>query len=132
MVTEGSSPKLRDFEVRRNLGFGQYLTTSEIDRLSFASTTDLLETFHSVTVGSKEVLNIRGFGFQTCPLRVFVDGVAVAPHNLDADLPPPGQLAGIELYVNSATVPPQYAAFGGIGGRPGGAVCGVILLWTKS
>jgi hypothetical protein len=120
------SPVLSEFEDRRARGVGQFMTESEIYKLNFVGTSDLLRTFQGVAVGTKVVLNTRGFGLRGCPYRVFVDGAPIAPAvDLDADLPPPGQLAGIEVHTNSATVPLQYATFGG------GAVCGVILLWTK-
>ena len=52
----------------------------------------------------------------------------------DVDLPSPKELAGIEVYANTATVPLQYKTFGGdaMGHKYGGAFCGVILLWTRS
>jgi hypothetical protein len=75
---------------------------------------------------------MRGFGTRRCPFRVFVDGSPVVVRSLDTDLPAPGQLAGIEVYTNSATVPIQYATFGGnMPGDPSGGVCGVLLLWME-
>jgi len=68
-----------------------------------------------------------------CPYRLIIDGVPIAPHDLDADLPAPRDLAGIEVYDNSATVPIQYATFVGDVSGPsgGGAVCGAILFWPR-
>jgi hypothetical protein len=40
-----------------------------------------------------------------------------------ATLPPPRDLAGIEIYSGAATIPLQY--------KFGTTFCGVILLWTK-
>jgi hypothetical protein len=127
------APSLTEFEQRRARGVGQFMTESEIHKLNFVGTSDLLRTFQSVAVGTTVVVNTRGFGFHGCPYRVFVDGVPIAPLlGLDADLPPPGQIAGIEVHTNSATVPLQYATFGGAAGSSaGGGVCGVILIWTK-
>jgi len=127
------APSVTEFEQRRALGVGQFMTESEIHKLNFVGTSDLLRTFQSVVVGTHAVLNTRGFGFHACPYRVFVDGVPRAPvMGLDADLPAPSQIAGIEVHTNSATVPLQYATFGGAAGSSaGGGVCGVILIWTK-
>lgn len=51
---------------------------------------------------------------------------------IDAELPSPKELAGIEAYANSATVPLQYKTFGGNSVfNSGGEFCGVILVWTR-
>jgi hypothetical protein len=129
-----SIPSLAEFEERRSRGVGQFMTEAEIRRLNFVALSDVLATFESVAVGPGIALNRRGFGVRSCPYRVFVDGNPVAVRHLDLDLPPPGQLGGIEVYENSANVPLQYATFGGDAGvpsAPGGAACGVILLWIK-
>jgi hypothetical protein len=128
-----ASPVLSEFENRRARGVGQFMTESEIYKLNFVGTSGLLRTFLGTAVTDRAVLNTRGFGLRKCPYRIFVDGTPIAPVvDLDTDLPPPGQLAGIEVHTNSATVPLQYATFGGAAGTSaGGAVCGVILLWTK-
>jgi hypothetical protein len=109
------------------------MTEADIQRLNFAQTSSLFTTFQSAAVAKGVVLNKRGFGVRQCPFRIFVDGAAIRVQaDLDADLPAPSQIAGIELYANSATVPIQYATSGGVqSGEPGGAACGVILLWTK-
>jgi len=126
-------PGLVDFESRRSRGVGQFMTSEEIARLGMVLTSDVLRTLQSVTVARASVLNSRGFGVRQCPYRLFIDGVPIAPRDLEADLPAPNDLAGMEVYDNSATVPIQYATFGGdLGGASGGgAVCGVILFWTK-
>ena len=125
--------RLREFESRRSQGVGQFMAGDEIARLGMASTSDVLRAFHSVTIARSRVLNDRGFGTRQCPYRLFIDGVPIAPRDLDADLPAPADLAGVEVHDNSATVPIQYATFGGdlAGPSAGGAVCGVILFWTK-
>src|SRR5262249_22730991 len=125
------APSLAEFQERLARGVGQYMTDADIRRLNFVSLSGLLATFQSVAAGHM-AFNMRGFGLRSCPFRVFVDGSPVVVRDLDTDVPAPGQLAGIEVYTSSATVPIQYATFGG--NRPGdasGAVCGVILLWMK-
>ena len=57
-------------------------------------------------------------------MQVLVDEVPMpSPFNLDL-LPPPRDLAGIEVYAGPATTPPRFS------GMDRG--CGVILVWTKS
>jgi len=123
---------LSEFETRRARGVGQFMTETDIHRLNFTETTGLLRTFTSTNVKRTAVLNMRGFGLKDCPMRIFVDGIAIATSDLEADLPSPSELAGIEVHANSATVPLQYATPGPVRGNvPGGASCGVVLFWTK-
>ena len=82
---------------------------------------DLLRTFVGVNPRSP------GTGYRSgCPFQFFIDGVAVKTPKLDTELPSPKDLAGIELYTNSATVPLQYKTIGG------GGFCGVVLEKSKS
>lgn len=122
---------LAEFERLRALGYGQYLTSSDIGKLNFASPAGVLSTFHSVSVQKAGVLNARSFP-RRCPLRIFLDGVPIDLRSVDGDLPPPSEIAGLEIYVNTASVPVQYATYGGAGDAGGGgAFCGVILVWRK-
>jgi hypothetical protein len=102
VATANRAPsRLQEFEDRRRLGQGKYLTQAEIERMNLVGTVDLLRTFSAYNRGT----NPRGAGLESCPYQYFLDGVPLQIRSLQADLPPPGQLAGIELYVNSATVP---------------------------
>lgn len=130
VLAERPSERLRDFEWRRRVGLGQFMTGLEVRKYAFSSTMDLLRVFQSVSTSSSGVYNTRGYGGRRCPLRVFIDGVAVIPRDR-ADYPLPHELVGIEVYTNSATVPPQYAAAGGTDKGPGGAACGAVLFWTN-
>lgn len=129
----GVAVGLAEFDSRRKTGFGQFMTEIEIKKLHFVTTSDLLRSFASVAVSRRGVANLRGGSLGSCNYRIFVDGAAVAPRDLDADVPQPNELAGIEVHSNSATVPVQYATSGAAPGPQGGggAMCGVILLWTK-
>ena len=122
---------LAEFESRRALGFGQFMTETEIEKLNFVGTSDLLQTFHSVEVKGYGVLNKRLMPALKCPMQFYVDGVSISVHNLDADLPVPHEIAGIEVHANTATVPLQYASLGGGTSGHGGGICGVILIWTR-
>jgi hypothetical protein len=134
---------LSEFETRRATGVGQFMTEADIHRLNFVETTGLLRTFMSTSVRGAGVVNTRGFGLKECPMRIFVDGVPIVPNDLEVDLPRPSEIAGIEVHANSGTVPLQYATAGSArpyermtsgpaqANIPGGASCGVVLLWTK-
>jgi Carboxypeptidase regulatory-like domain len=135
IATASRAPtRLQEFEDRRKLGEGQFLTGDEIEKLNFVGVWGLLRVFHSVRVAgivenSRGAPNLRG---QPCPFQFFIDGVRVNTPK-EAELPSPKELAGIEVYANTATVPLQYKTFGGDATfRYGGGFCGVILLWTKS
>jgi len=130
VVTETRlSPQLIEFEQRRRMGEGEFRTQADIDRRNSVFTADLFRGMRSVT----PVPVVRGGGMGTyrivsnrtgsCLCELFVDGVRL-PENTDTDqLPPPSEIAGIEVYAGPATVPPQYA-----GGR---TPCGVVLIWTR-
>lgn len=122
---------LSEFESRRALGMGQFMTQSQIENLNVVGTSDLLRTFHSVAVFPRFVLNSRLMPALKCPMQFFVDGVAISVNDVGSDLPPPHELAGIEVHANTATVPLQYASLGGGTVGRGGGFCGVVLLWTK-
>ena len=78
-------------------------------------------------------VNRRTLPAMTCPFQFFIDGILIPPPRwVDHELPSPKEIAGIEVYANSATVPLQYKTFGGNAAfNYGGGFCGVILLWTR-
>jgi hypothetical protein len=122
------SATLLDFEQRRRMGQGTFLTQAEIDRRNTVFTTELLRGIPSIALlpshrggmTSYEVVSTRLGG---CRAELFVDGVRLPPQTNTDDLPPPREIAGIEVYAGPGTVPPQYA-----GGR---TTCGVVLIWTR-
>lgn len=68
-----------------------------------------------------------------CDFRVMVDGIQKeASFNL-GNLPAPGEIHGIEVFAGPARIPPQYNSSIMSGGTfgPGGALCGLIAVWTK-
>ena len=132
VVVHATAEPLAEFESRRALGFGQFMTEAEIEKLNFVGTSDLLRTFHSVVVTTTGVLNNRLMPTLKCPMQFYVDGIAISVvGGLDASLPPPHDVAGIEVHANTATVPLQYASLGGGTGGRGGGTCGVVLLWRR-
>jgi len=136
VVTEpSSSERLAGFESRRKLGVGEFLTREQIERANTVYTTELMRKFSSINVSPSHTsalteyfaLSGREGGNPTvgaCPMQVYLDQVPLpTPFNLDL-LPTPKDLAGIEVYAGSSTIPPQFA-----GPNRG---CGVILVWTKA
>jgi hypothetical protein len=122
------SIRMAEFEERRKLGFGQFMTQSDIEKRNSVFVGDLIRTFLGVDVGSSGGVvshRFRGtFSQGTCPLQVFLDDVALPASTPLNDIATPKDLAGIELYSGPATIPLQYKT-------TKGGFCGVILIWTK-
>ncbi len=136
VVTEQSgSMRMQEFEKRRALGVGQFLTQAQIEKANTVFSTELMRKFMSVNVSPTNsgpiteyyALSNREGGNPSvgaCPMQVFLDQVPLpTPFNLDL-LPSPKDLAGIEVYAGASTIPMQFA-----GPNRG---CGVILVWTKA
>ena len=136
-VTEKSvSFRMMEFEYRKKLGFGEFLTQEEIEQHNAVFATELFRRFKTIDVSPSRStstsmteyfpLSRREGGNPTlgaCPMTVYVDQVPMpSPFNLDM-LPSPKNIAGIEVYAGSATIPPQFNGYN--------RGCGVILVWTK-
>lgn len=153
VVTERRSFRMMEFEDRRKLGEGQFLTQKQIDKHNSVDVSDLLRFFFmglkikegAGGVGSggqtqEYVTSSRGWGGVTtlgnpndpksqvivptdCYMQIIVDDV-IMPTPLDlALLPSPREVAGIELYTGPATLPVRY---NGLDAR-----CGLIMIWTR-
>jgi hypothetical protein len=139
VVTEQRvSPRMKEFEDRRKLGMGEFMTQQQIEQRNPAFPTELLRLFASINVvptsggGGQYIyypVSARATGGMTptgqaaCFMTVYVDNVPMpAPFNLDL-LPSPREMAGIEVYAGNATMPVQYSGYG--------SGCGIILIWTK-
>ncbi|BAH38504.1 MAG TPA: hypothetical protein DGD08_03040 [Gemmatimonas aurantiaca] len=129
--------RMREFEQRRQQGVGQFVTQEEIERRGSLATADFLRYMRGVEVsqvttqlwGGTQVYSRReGAGMSdgvgaNCAMQVLLDGI-ILPKNFNLDLlPPPKQIAGIEVYSGAATMPPQ---FGGPDRR-----CGAVAFWTR-
>jgi hypothetical protein len=134
-VTEKAvSLRMAEFEHRKKLGFGEFMTQDEIEKRNSVYATELFRKFGAINVSpSRTTSNTEYFPLSkreggtlslgACPFAVYVDQVPMpTPFNLDL-LPTPKSLAGIEVYNGSSTIPPQF------NGMNHG--CGVILVWTK-
>jgi carboxypeptidase family protein len=136
VVTEKPfSIRMQEFLARKKLGIGQFMTQEQIEARNSVYPTELLRTFTSINVtpdrghgsitayyamSQREGANPQQGG---CPMQVYLDQIPMpTPFNLDL-LPPPKDIAGIEVYSGPSTVPPQFAG--------SGRGCGVILVWTR-
>lgn len=132
VVSERSVPaRLAEFEERRRAAHGQFMTEERIEALNYPGMLDVLRTFRYVTINTGRLQSLRA----GCPMTFYVDGVHIPSPDLDRGLPSPHEIAGIEVYVNSGDIPPQYKSFGrdlGVPRSQSGSFCGVVLLWTRS
>jgi Carboxypeptidase regulatory-like domain len=135
-VTErGLSPKLQEFEMRRKGGIGTFVTRAEIEAAKPLATYELLRKSISVSI----VPNGRGLMAVStpgkgCAMPVFLDGLPfrsaaegpATPPDVTL-LPPPSEIAGIEIYSGAASIPVWL--FRNLHDAKSG--CGAILIWTK-
>ena len=129
------SPRMAEFDARRKLGEGQFLTRDDIEKRNSVFATELLRTFKSIKVVSPSKagapayyaasMRVAGSPLKNpdCFMQVVIDGIPQAiPYNLEL-LPSPKELAGIEVYAGPSTIPLQFKGFD--------RSCGVILVWTR-
>lgn len=126
-----------EFETRRSLGTGRFLTESE---LSAAANSDLGRLIAERFPGLLAVSGTAGQGtylFSTrggtvkgkavnanrCPIQVYRNGMRSGAPQEATDLSDlkPQELSGVEFY-NESSTPAEYRS---------GNVCGVLLIWTK-
>jgi hypothetical protein len=126
VTTPLRSPRMAEFDARRALGEGEFLTQADIEKRSSVMTTELLRTFRSLKVSKKPKsgeMFAGSYRTPSCPMQIVVDGV-VMPTGYDIELlPSPKELAGIEVYAGPATIPLEFKGYG--------RSCGVVLVWTR-
>ncbi|HEY9230409.1 MAG TPA: carboxypeptidase regulatory-like domain-containing protein, partial [Gemmatimonadaceae bacterium] len=136
VVVTAKAPSMRmaEFEARRKLGVGEFMTSEEIEKRNTVFPTELIRKFRGVNISPNNAgpvtqyfaLAAREGGNPmtgACPMQVYLDQVPLpSPFNLDL-LPPPKELSGIEVYSGAATIPPQFSGMN--------RGCGVIMVWTK-
>ena len=122
VATKRPSPRMAEFEARRALGVGQFMTAAEIDKLNVVATDDLL---HRLTPNRTRPARRLGPGAVCTRQTWYLDGVLLPASMTPDELPSPKDLAGIEFYASPATIPVQYKS------TSGGGFCGVVLMWTK-
>jgi len=136
-VTERrESLNLMDFERRRQLGVGRFMTAADIEKRGSIDVGTLLRSFSEIAVVRNDATGttslqsrreqgnmIKAQGAGACATQVIVDNIPM-PHEVDVELlPRPKEVAGIEVYGGPSGAPSQF----------GGAdrACGMVLIWTK-
>ena len=128
---------MQEFEARRKLGGGYYLTSRQLIAQQNQSLADIIATkfpgvrmVYGQHLSSQYLVSTRGEGpdallasggVSLCYLQLFVDGSFVT----DPDLSwiRPTDVSGVEMY-DGTRVPPAYR-------RPN-SQCGVVLVWMKA
>lgn len=125
--------RLREFDARRALGFGEFWTQAMIESRHAVSTVDVLRESQRLRVvpSGAKLIATSGRQWTSCPMQVYVDAVALAgPGNEPLDLnqlPSPAEILGIEIYSGPDEEPISLTT----GPRAGTRSCGAILVWTK-
>ncbi|HJU69852.1 MAG TPA: TonB-dependent receptor [Gemmatimonadaceae bacterium] len=131
-----ANQNLVEFNARRRIGGGRYLTAEDVQRRQPVVTSDLFRNMPGLRVERGELgdtqLLMRGTFEETCVPSVFIDGRHM--RNLTADdidgWVKPNEIVGVEIYAGTH-VPAQFNAGLTGGGASGGESCGSIVIWTK-
>jgi hypothetical protein len=123
VVVEGENDRLREFyERRQNNSFGKYFDGAEIRRRDPRLLSDILRTIPGAAISSANRVQNRIL-LRGCRPTIWENGMKVFGAELD-DAANPSDIAGMEVYLSWAGLPPQYQDRE----NPG---CGVIILWTR-
>lgn len=123
--------RLGEFDERRAAKVGHFITADEIDKRNPVYLSDMLRSVLSVNIietpTSRAAVSKRSpvasFRSATCPFQIFVDGLIFSESGDLTNVPPPSNIAGVEVYSGPATIPLQY--------KRHDSLCGIILIWTK-
>jgi hypothetical protein len=115
--------RFADFERRRQVGLGTYITRDEIRARGYMSMGDALRTVHGVRVncGAVECVPHMVSSAAGCYPIYYVDGQLARSF---AATTPISDVQGIEVYRGAGEVPGEFAG--------SGAMCGVIAIWTRA
>lgn len=116
-------PRFADFERRRIQGMGGYITRDEIRSRGYMRMGDALRTVKGVRVNCHEVdcIVYMARAPTNCFPTYYVDGRLARSF---AESTPINDVQGIEVYRGAAEVPGEFAG--------DGAMCGVIVIWTRA
>jgi hypothetical protein len=121
---EPVSYRLVDFERRRNVGRGQYMTRSQIEKINASNLQDAVRGMRGVLV------ECGGGGgcfarMARAPMRCLPDYVVDGRvDNAFGPFTPIRDIEAIEVYSGPSDVPGEFAG--------SSAGCGVIVIWTRS
>ena len=119
------------FYQREEDGWGDFLDREELEFWNPVRLTAALTRFPGVKIvpdpqmPSRGFLALRRMGTECIP-TVYLEGVRIGggrnPAWID-DIVNPSAVAGVEVYRNTAGIPPQYSGTG--------SSCGVVLIWLR-
>lgn len=132
----GDHPLIREFDERRKMGMGHFLTQAEMGQAEGRKVMEFLTgqmpglRIWGTRTGARMLVSGRGtvsFRQQQCPVRLVYDGIPMSDlsgsPSLDLDTIEPSTIAGVEYYT-PANLPARFN-FGG--NNP----CGTLLLWSR-
>ena len=123
VVVEGEDDRLHEFYHRRQTNnFGKYFDGEEIKRRDPRLLSDILRTVPGTTISNASRVQ-NHILFRGCRPTIWENGMKAFGAELD-DVANPSDIAGMEVYLSWAGLPPQYQDRA----NPG---CGAILLWTR-
>jgi hypothetical protein len=130
------SRELAEFEERRRIGNGHYLTAEDVERIFSADIATVLARVPSLHVGGRlggwTIAMRGGIGFgnpaisasNLCTPTFFVDGVESTIGDVRRAIPLMSDIKGIEVYTQSEIMPPGFD-------RSSITGCGSIIIWTR-
>jgi Carboxypeptidase regulatory-like domain/TonB-dependent Receptor Plug Domain len=130
VVVRAESPAFfgyRDFERRRKVGMGHYLTYSQLEKQRNRRLSDVLRMIPGVRLAPMR----RGLGYVAvsrsgCPMDIYLDGLLVsgkqARITMSIDDFTMNDLGAVEVYSGPAETPAEFSSMSG---------CGTIVLWTR-
>jgi hypothetical protein len=139
-------PHVSEFEERRKLGIGYFIDTEQLRKVDggrplmnyLSGTIPRLRTYRPrpkddptawYLGGGHGAVSFRGGGGSSCPIAIYIDGVAFyVPGVTVGDVPDisawtADEYSAVEYYSSAASVPSRYATTQ--------AGCGVLLLWRR-
>ncbi|HEX5830014.1 MAG TPA: carboxypeptidase-like regulatory domain-containing protein, partial [Gemmatimonadaceae bacterium] len=121
-ITAGLVRQFEDFERRRRLGFGHFVTSEELEgRQVLRSVFEMLPSIRTVGTAFNWMAMGRDPGGQPCVLSVLIDGRRASWDELRTYRP--HHITALEVY-------PRYFS-GPIELLPAGSQCGAVLVWTN-
>lgn len=108
------------FYRRQRMGFGEFVTRSELERMNAIDLWDVMRRIPFLEVvdrggGRRYLFTAEG----RCRPHIFVDGLTA----IDLDGIPLSMVYGIEVYRRASQVPLEYSA--------AGRACAAVLVWTR-
>ena len=131
--TSGNNPRIAEFDDRRKMGFGKFLTQDVFEKAEGRKLGEVLvQRIAGVrTLGSSNRILVATRGVNSpqqrnCPVQVIIDDIvqnsSTGAAGFDIDSIDPDRIAAVEFYTVSNR-PEQF--------NRGGAPCGTLVIWTR-